>query len=70
MTGDGCTGVPDFYKSCCDEHDEHYSTHDITRSEADQRFRDCIQQQSKLGKLSPLSWWRWAAVRSFGWIFY
>jgi len=62
----GCTGVPDFYKSCCDDHDEHYSAHDVTRAEADAEFRRCIQGKSPLGKCSPMALWRWAGVRLLG----
>ena len=35
----------------------------ITRREADARFRRCLQKHSKLGRFSPMSWWRWLGVR-------
>jgi hypothetical protein len=77
LGADGCTGVPEFYRDCCLLHDIAYRTgrnpaalylgreEFITRSEADQLFRDCMQQRSKLGKFNPMSWWRWAGVRLF-----
>jgi hypothetical protein len=72
---DGCTGVPEFFHLCCLEHDFAYRTGlcprdyylgrytRTDRAATDRRFRLCIQSQSKLGKWSPLSWWRWAGVR-------
>lgn len=72
LGSDGCTGVGEFYRDCCLEHDIHYRTGcridgtPISRAEADARFRECIQARSPWGKLSPMSWWRWAAVRLFG----
>mgnify|MGYP003524634728 CR=1 FL=1 len=72
LKSDGCTGVPDFHLKCCLEHDAHYRLHcdmdgnPITKSEADKQFRLCIQQESKLGRFSPMSWWRWLGVKWFG----
>ena len=72
LKSDGCTGVPDFYLDACLEHDVHYRTHHwldgepIFKSEADERLRRVIQARSFLGIFSPLSWWRWAAVKCFG----
>lgn len=72
IASDGCTGVVDFYLSCCQRHDIHYRLHvdldgtPITREKADAMFRECIQQNSRLKKLSPMSWIRWAGVRLFG----
>ena len=68
---DGCTSAPEFYHECCLEHDLAYRGHDIenpdiTRAEADTRFRHCIQARSRFGRCSPLSWWRYAGVRLFG----
>lgn len=34
-----------------------------TKAEADTELRQCIQNCSKLGKFSPMSWWRWVAVK-------
>ena len=71
LKSDGCTGVPDFYKLGCLEHDTSYRTgHDpyrniISKEEADKRLRWYIQKESVFGVLSPMSWWRWAAVRMF-----
>lgn len=69
---DGCTGVKDFYVDCCYLHDRAYRTgrgfdgEPISRREADARLRRCIQSRSRFGRLSPMSWWRWSAVRLFG----
>lgn len=69
---DGCTVVPEFFRVCCLEHDRAYATGKtlrgvvVTKADADQRFRDCIQRHSTFRWLSPLSWWRWWAVRQFG----
>jgi len=69
LRSDGCTGVVDLYPDCCYEHDVHYRTHrdlggaPITRAEADARFRRCIQARSPLGRLSPVAFWWWLAVR-------
>jgi hypothetical protein len=65
---DGCTGVKDIYVECCWEHDYHFryaETLDgtpISFEEANKQFRKCIQSRSKLGRFSPLSWWRWVGV--------
>lgn len=72
LGSDGCTAVPDFYLDSCLEHDIHYRTHawldgsPITRSQADQRFREVIQSRSWFGVASPMSWWRWAGLRLGG----
>lgn len=39
----------------------------IKRSEADSRFKRCIQEHSPLGRFSPVSYWRWLGVRIGGW---
>lgn len=65
---DGCTKSLDLYVECCYEHDIHWRTgvrhggQPITRMEANAEFRRCIQSRSTLGRLSPMSWWRWGAV--------
>ncbi len=69
---DGCTAVPEFYRVCCLEHDHAYVTGQtmrgriVSKYEADQRFRDCIQVNSTFRWASPMSWWRWLAVHTFG----
>lgn len=71
LDSDGCTGVPDIYLDCCYEHDVAYRTgtdvdgNQITRAEADEQLRRCIQEHSLLGMFSPLSWLRWAGTRLF-----
>ena len=72
LKADGCSGVPEFYRDCCMNHDIHYRTHKtlegepITRAEADARFRRCMQDRSRFGKSSPMALWRWLGVRLFG----
>jgi hypothetical protein len=72
LGADGCSFATGAFVDCCLEHDIHYRTGltlngtPITRREADARFRSCMQSRSKLGFFSPMSWWRWAAVRAFG----
>lgn len=69
---DGCTAVPDFFRVCCLGHDFAYCNGrtlrgaPMTKAQADQQFRDCIQRHSSFRWLSPMSWWRWWAVRRFG----
>lgn len=79
---DGCTGVKDVYVRACHEHDFHYRFahtfagtpealgEPISKTEADTRFRQVMQWESPLGRFSPLSWWRWAGVATFGRFFY
>lgn len=68
LHSDGCTGVPEFYRDACLEHDIHWRTgrttfdDTITTAEANTRFRRVIQSRSRLGRCSPLSWWRYAGV--------
>ena len=72
LQSDGCSGVPDFYLDCCLEHDIAYRTHknifgeELTKAQADAHFRRCMQARSTFGVLSPMSWWRWLAVRWLG----
>lgn len=73
IKSDGCSGVPDFYLSCCIVHDLAYKFQvdpwgrPVTRREADAALRGCIQETSGWGLLSPMAAWRWAAVRLVGW---
>lgn len=63
---DGCTAVPDLdIGSCCIEHDYYYMTKEVTRAEADKKFRQCIAKRYKL-----LPWIYWLGVRFFGSKFY
>ena len=72
LKSDGCTGVPEFYRDACLLHDLLYRSgcdldgKPITRKEADAAMKQVIQDRSKLGRFSPLSWWRYGAVRLFG----
>lgn len=66
---DGCTGVTNARRDCCLEHDYHFRFHTtldglpITRSEADARFRACLQRRSRCGYWSPMAWWRWLGLK-------
>lgn len=72
IDSDGCTMVLDIYLRCCVIHDWYYDTHlnfdgtPIARRQADEIFRLCMQRKSVFGRFSPMSWWRWTAVRLFG----
>ena len=72
LKSDGCTLVPDFYLDACLEHDVHWRTGmtidgaPLSTRQANLRFRYVIQSRSPFGKLSPMSWWRWAAVSVTG----
>lgn len=72
LDSDGCTGVADFYLDACLEHDVHWRTGKtiygdrISTRESNARFRRVIQDRSPFGRLSPMSWWRWAAVSVVG----
>lgn len=70
---DGCTyPAMQVFRICCLAHDRAYATGftirgvRITKAQADQQFRDCIQRHSTFRWLSPMSWWRYWAVRRFG----
>lgn len=71
IQSDGCSGVPDFFVEECIKHDFYYRTHHdfsgrlIRKKDADLRFRRGIQNKSKIGAMSPLSWWRWLGVTLF-----
>lgn len=63
MQSDGCTAAPEMnFAACCFEHDYYYTTHAVSRPEADKRLRECIAQHH--WKLLP--WLYWLAVRCFG----
>ena len=48
ITGDGCTGVPDFWwRRCCDEHDEDYKKKTMSRARADWKFLKCLRRRAK-----------------------
>ena len=74
LQSDGCSGptLP-IYVQCCFQHDIAYRTHcdehgaPITRKQADQRFRACMEHFSILGDHSLIAEWRYWAVRLFGW---
>jgi hypothetical protein len=72
IQADGCSGATEVYHDCCVFHDLAYRIgidyygHPVNRKEADVLFRQCMQSHSKLGRFSPMSWWRYAAVRLLG----
>lgn len=71
IKSDGCTGVPDFYKKSCLEHDIHTRCHTtiwgtpITEDDAAWVLHRRIQQWSMFGWFSPMSWWRWWVLHRF-----
>ena len=76
LRSDGCTAVSEVYHDACVIHDLGYKLgidpwgHPITKKDTDTNFRKCMQSKSVFGKLSPMSWWRWLAVSTFGGKFY
>jgi hypothetical protein len=69
----GCSGPTlQVYVDTCYEHDVHYRTHEtlfkrtINRRQADSVLRERTQARSPFGSVSPISWWRWIALRAFG----
>lgn len=73
LKSDGCTGVPDWFRRACLEHDVHYRTHrringniSLCKEEADYIFKVRMQHLSWFGRFSPMAWWRWMAVKTFG----
>jgi len=80
INADGCSLVRFLYwkrrapaRLCCLQHDVEY--HDgatvegdpVTRRQADQRLRRCVQEWSWLRRASPLAVIRWLGVRIGGW---
>jgi hypothetical protein len=82
INSDGCSVVPDFFLDCCRIHDlAYYYAKDprsayeigdwgladpIDQKGADALLKCCIQSKSRLGKWSPMAWWRYWALREFG----
>ena len=72
LKSDGCSGVTEVFHECCVLHDLSYRLgidcygHPVNRLEADINFRKCMQSKSRFGRFSPISWWRYYAVRLFG----
>lgn len=76
---DGCTCVKDIYVKACWEHDYHYRhghtfpwpiAEPINEAQANTRFRQVMQWESRFGRFSPISWIRYAGVSVFGRYFY
>lgn len=66
---DYCTMSPDtiwgtYIGDVCKQHDEDYTTHQVTRAEADKYLRWGIQAKG----LYWTGWLYWLGVRLFGWI--
>ncbi len=62
-TFDGCTNAPDLNAvECCNRHDYDYQNMGVSRAEADNRLRRCMQRKGWI----ILPWVYWAAVRVFG----
>lgn len=73
LQSDGCTVVTEAFRDCCLLHDILYKTGTdpdtgvaVSRRDADVALRHCIQSRSRLGRLSPVAWWRYLGVRVFG----
>lgn len=72
IESDGCTAVTELYHICCVVHDLGYREgidpwgRTVSRADVDRSFRLCMQKHSKLGRFSPMSWWRWVGVRVGG----
>ncbi len=69
LEADGCSGVPEFYRMACLEHDIAYRTHVgyidnqiINKEEADLRFKWHTQMLSPFGRFSPMAQWRYWGV--------
>lgn len=63
FTSDGCTSAPDFtFRACCEQHDRDYFDHTVTRRDADDALRACMQTQGYV----ILPWVYWLAVRALG----
>ena len=68
LKSDGCTGVPDWFKWTCLEHDCHYRTHQslsgspLSKEDADYILRVRIQQCDMSILKWPISWIRWFGV--------
>lgn len=67
---DGCTRVTDTFIECCWEHDVAYRDGKTVEGiivpntkVADLAFRKCMQNRSRVGVLSPVSWIRWIGLR-------
>jgi hypothetical protein len=76
LQSDGCTGVKDFYQDSCLYHDvlcrtgvDPFTGEPITAADADYALRRSIQDRSRFGRFSPMSWIRWIGVRTFRPIF-
>lgn len=70
---DGCSGVPDFYRVICDEHDIHFATHRdfymrvrLEEEDANLYLQWGIQYFSWFGRWSPMAWWRYKVLSSTG----
>ena len=74
IRADGCSGVPDFYRIICLEHDVHYALHHdfytkarIKQEDADLGLKWGIQYFSWFGRWSPMAAWRyWALSKKKG----
>ena len=72
LGSDGCSAPSEVFHICCLEHDIAYRTgknfkgESVTRKQTDARFKQCMQEESKLGKFSGMALARWILVRIFG----
>jgi hypothetical protein len=72
LNADGCSGVTEYYHLGCLEHDIAYRTGfdplglPVDKAEADKRFRWYMNSKSRFGRLGPMAYWRYYAVKWFG----
>lgn len=60
---DGCTDSPNLnFVDCCNEHDYNYQDMSMSRKEADDELRACMQKKGWV----VLPWVYWTGVRIFG----
>ena len=70
IKGDGCSGVPDFYRNGCVIHDWGYRTHRdfkgnyVSQNQVDNWIKKYIQSKSLFGKFSPMAAWRYLALKN------
>jgi hypothetical protein len=72
LNADGCSGVTEYFHIGCLEHDIAYRTgfdplgFPVNKAEADKRFRWYMTSKSHFGRLGPMAYWRYYAVKWFG----
>lgn len=72
LRSDGCSfPATQAFQDCCCEHDIGYRTgrdlfgNQTTKAQDDERFKRCMQYNSRLGRFSLVAWVRYQIVRRF-----